>query len=82
MSFAAPSSNTKHAGLKVKQTSSVSSVQPKKPKITRPFGKLLEGVTIVISGYQNPHRSNIRTMALQMGARYQPDWMPGCTHLM
>lgn len=48
----------------------------------KPFGQLLDGVVLVISGYQNPLRSNLRTMALEMGARYKPDWDNTCTHLI
>jgi DNA-repair protein XRCC1 len=55
----------------------------KKPRLSgKPFGRLLEGVTLVISGYQNPHRANLRTMALEMGARYKSDWDSSCTHLV
>ncbi|PSN33076.1 hypothetical protein C0J52_21490 [Blattella germanica] len=58
-------------------------VPAKKPKLNgKPFGKLLEGVVLVISGYQNPHRGNLRNMALEMGARYKPDWDNTCTHLV
>jgi len=55
----------------------------KKPKLLgKPFGQLLEGVVLVISGYQNPHRANLRAMALEMGARYKSDWDSSCTHLV
>ncbi|KAJ9584604.1 hypothetical protein L9F63_021046 [Diploptera punctata] len=55
----------------------------KKPKlIGKPFDHLLEDVVLVISGYQNPLRSNLRTMALEMGARYRSDWDSSCTHLI
>jgi DNA-repair protein XRCC1 len=55
----------------------------KKPRLLgKPFGRLLEGVTLVISGYQNPHRANLRAMALEMGACYKSDWDSSCTHLV
>lgn len=54
----------------------------KKDRITKPFARLLEGVTIVISGIQNPDRANLRALALSMGARYKTDWDNSCTHLM
>ncbi|XP_033126063.1 DNA repair protein XRCC1-like isoform X1 [Anneissia japonica] len=60
-----------------KRKSDVAKSSPKKP-----FGKLMEGVVFVISGYQNPHRSDIRDKAIEMGARYKPDWGQGCTHLI
>ncbi|XP_069680650.1 DNA repair protein XRCC1-like [Periplaneta americana] len=56
---------------------------PKKPKrVGKPFEELLNGVVLVISGYQNPLRGNLRTMALEMGAKYKPDWDNTCTHLI
>jgi DNA-repair protein XRCC1 len=55
----------------------------KKPRLLgKPFGQLLEGVVLVISGYQNPLRANLRTMALEMGASYKSDWDSSCTHLV
>ncbi|CAG9798377.1 unnamed protein product [Chironomus riparius] len=48
----------------------------------RPFNKLMEGVTFVISGYQNPERGIIRQKALDMGAKYKADWDDTCTHLI
>lgn len=51
-----------------------------KPK--KPFNRLLENVTLVISGIANPDRGNLRTMAIEMGAKYKPDWENSCTHLM
>lgn len=53
-----------------------------KQNVTKPFTELLSGVTIVVSGIQNPDRANLRTMALSMGAKYKPDWDNTCTHLM
>ncbi|NWJ05117.1 XRCC1 protein, partial [Crypturellus undulatus] len=40
------------------------------------------GVVVVLSGFQNPERSRLREAALGLGARYRPDWGPGCTHLV
>ncbi|XP_064119934.1 LOW QUALITY PROTEIN: DNA repair protein XRCC1-like [Macrobrachium nipponense] len=62
-------------------SSSASSGSSSKRK-TAPFTSLLKGVTFVLSGYQNPLRSQIRDMMLEMGARYKPDWEPSCTHLI
>ena len=42
----------------------------------------MEGVTFALSGFQNPKRGDLRSMALEMGAKYRPDWGPGCTHLV
>lgn len=59
--------------------------RPKKPKPLvrkKPFSKLLEGVTIVISGYVNPGRAVVRSKALDMGAKYKQDWDSSCTHLI
>lgn len=59
------------------------SLTPKKSNIQyKPFSRLLENVVLVISGIQNPDRADLRSKALQMGARYKPDWDSSCTHLM
>ncbi|KAK2707117.1 hypothetical protein QYM36_014965 [Artemia franciscana] len=54
----------------------------KKPIIRRPFNKLMKDVVFVMSGYVNPKRSQFRDMALEMGAKYKPDWDKTCTHLI
>ncbi|TMW46146.1 hypothetical protein DOY81_008770 [Sarcophaga bullata] len=46
------------------------------------FNQLLKGVVLVISGVQNPTRSDIRNKALAMGAKYKADWDSSCTHLI
>ncbi|KAF2898770.1 hypothetical protein ILUMI_07403 [Ignelater luminosus] len=51
-------------------------------KLCKPFNELLNGVTLVISGIQNPERGVIRSDALAMGAKYKPDWDNTCTHLI
>lgn len=48
----------------------------------KPFNRLLEDVTFVISGYQNPLRAELRSKAVQMGAKYKANWDSTCTHLM
>lgn len=48
----------------------------------RPFNRLFDGVVFVISGIQNPERADMRSKALEMGAKYKQDWGRGCTHLM
>ncbi|XP_067638128.1 DNA repair protein XRCC1 [Eurosta solidaginis] len=50
--------------------------------VFRPFNQLLKGTILVISGIQNPERSNLRDKALAMGAKYRADWESGCTHLI
>lgn len=50
--------------------------------IYKPFKTLFNGVTFVISGIQNPDRGEIRRKALEMGAKYKPDWDSQCTHLI
>ncbi|XP_074075531.1 DNA repair protein XRCC1 isoform X2 [Macrotis lagotis] len=47
-----------------------------------PLGKVLEGVVVVLSGFQNPFRSELRDKALELGAKYRPDWTPDSTHLI
>ncbi|XP_026804759.1 DNA repair protein XRCC1 [Rhopalosiphum maidis] len=50
--------------------------------VTKPFSELLNNVVFVMSGYENPYRSNIRSKALEMGARYKRNWDLSCTHLI
>ncbi|NWV23512.1 XRCC1 protein, partial [Origma solitaria] len=40
------------------------------------------GVVLVLSGFQNPLRSELRAAAAAMGAQYRPQWGPDCTHLV
>ena len=47
-----------------------------------PFSKIMNGVTFALSGFKNPSRGQLRDKALAMGAKYEPDWGPGCSHLM
>ncbi|XP_042523842.1 DNA repair protein XRCC1 isoform X2 [Dipodomys spectabilis] len=57
-----------------------------KPKVARAgvqeLGKVLQGVVVVLSGFQNPFRSELRDKALELGAKYRPDWTPDSTHLI
>lgn len=57
-------------------------VSRKKSPIRRPFNQFFTGVTLVISGIQNPERAELRKQALEMGARYNADWNNSCTHLI
>ena len=65
-------------------TNDVPSKKPKtlKKKSSVPLNQILKGVTIVLSGYQNPLRGVIRDKALEMGAKYKPDWDATSTHLI
>uniref|UniRef100_A0A8C2ZVH7 DNA repair protein XRCC1 n=1 Tax=Cyclopterus lumpus TaxID=8103 RepID=A0A8C2ZVH7_CYCLU len=47
-----------------------------------PFKRMMEGVVFVLSGFQNPFRGELREKALDMGAKYRPDWTPDATHLI
>lgn len=42
----------------------------------------MENVVFVLSGFQNPLRSELRNKATSMGAIYSEDWNKKCTHLM
>ncbi|XP_060708635.1 DNA repair protein XRCC1 isoform X2 [Hemiscyllium ocellatum] len=46
------------------------------------FHRILERTVFVLSGFQNPFRSELRDKALEMGAKYRSDWSPDCTHLI
>lgn len=43
---------------------------------------IMKKVVFVLSGFQNPLRSELRTKATTMGATYSDDWDGKCTHLM
>lgn len=46
------------------------------------FAKLMEGVVFILSGFVNPERGTLRSQALEMGAKYQPDWNSESTLLI
>ncbi|KAA8591818.1 hypothetical protein FQN60_017192 [Etheostoma spectabile] len=59
--------------------------KPKQPKASVqqvPFKRMMDGVVFVLSGFQNPFRGELREKALDMGAKYRPDWTPDSTHLI
>ncbi|XP_041427601.1 DNA repair protein XRCC1 [Xenopus laevis] len=58
--------------------------QKKSPPSSQPMdlGRILQGTVFVLSGFQNPFRSDLRDKALEMGAKYRPDWTPDSTHLI
>ncbi|XP_047997826.1 DNA repair protein XRCC1 [Leguminivora glycinivorella] len=43
---------------------------------------LMSGVVFALSGYENPRRARLRDSAVAMGARFERDWSPACTHLI
>lgn len=73
---------------KKKESQSRPKPEPKLQKATSkneqqvPFNRILEGVVFVLSGFQNPFRGELREKALDMGAKYRPDWTPDSTHLL
>ncbi|XP_053253963.1 DNA repair protein XRCC1 isoform X1 [Podarcis raffonei] len=56
--------------------------QPSEGTANVSFQRLLQGTVFVLSGFQNPFRSELRDKALEMGAKYRPDWTPDSTHLI
>jgi len=44
--------------------------------------EIMKNVVFVLSGFQNPFRSELRNKATTMGAIYNDDWDETCTHLM
>lgn len=44
--------------------------------------QLMKDVVFVLSGFQNPLRSELRSKASALGATYSDDWNGECTHLM
>ncbi|XP_053289607.1 DNA repair protein XRCC1 isoform X1 [Pleuronectes platessa] len=83
-SSAAKASLTPKSPEKKRQSLTKSETKPKqqKTKSQVPFNRILEGVVFVLSGFQNPYRGELREKALDMGAKYRPDWMSGATHLI
>ncbi|XP_072106820.1 DNA repair protein XRCC1 isoform X3 [Mobula birostris] len=69
-----PTLGKRKAGAEGKQSA------PSAP--TLDFHSILGGTVLVLSGFQNPFRSELRDKALEMGARYRSDWDPECTHLI
>ncbi|CAF2154219.1 unnamed protein product [Rotaria magnacalcarata] len=43
---------------------------------------IMKNVVFVLSGFQNPLRSQLRNKAISMGATYSDDWNEKCTHLI
>ncbi|KAG8515362.1 DNA repair protein XRCC1, partial [Galemys pyrenaicus] len=57
--------------------------EPRGPRAgPQELGKILQGVVVVLSGFQNPFRSELRDKALELGAKYRPDWTSDSTHLI
>lgn len=85
-SFSSSSSSKKSqkkSPRKDKEPEKKSNSSPPKASVTyKPFHKLLEGVVFAFSGYVNPERGILRQKALDMGAKYRPDWDSSCSHLM
>lgn len=93
-----PGTGTQGAAVSSTKSSTSSSTPPKKPRLTSaskskpssktrkpkklPFNEILKGVVFALSGFVNPERGDLRSKALQMGAKYRPDWTPDCTHLV
>ena len=42
----------------------------------------LAGLSFALSGFVNPERANLRQTALDLGAKYDPDWTPATSHLI
>eukprot|EP00756_Hemistasia_phaeocysticola_P063545 Hpha_TRINITY_DN7010_c0_g1::TRINITY_DN7010_c0_g1_i1::g.23000::m.23000 len=52
----------------------------KVPRLTP--GGALRGCVVVLSGFKNPERGELRAAALKLGARCVDDWCPTATHLI
>ncbi|XP_028985824.1 DNA repair protein XRCC1 [Betta splendens] len=85
---AAKASPAQRSSEKKKETQSKTKPEPKQEKVKStsvqqvPFKQIMEGVVFVLSGFQNPFRGELREKALDMGAKYRPDWTPDSTHLI
>uniref|UniRef100_H2ZBQ2 BRCT domain-containing protein n=1 Tax=Ciona savignyi TaxID=51511 RepID=H2ZBQ2_CIOSA len=56
--------------------------ETKAPSSKNSSDRILNGVVVALSGYQNPLRGQIRETALKMGAQYRKEWKNDCTHLI
>ena len=75
-----PSSASRSAKEHSSPVAKRAKVESNKPM--QSFKDIMKKVVFVMSGFQNPQRSDLREKALQMGARYCADWKDGCTHLI
>jgi DNA-repair protein XRCC1 len=73
----------------VSASASSSSITPKVNRFERKSSfksptpdLVLKGVVFALSGFQNPLRGELRDIGLKLGAKYRPDWMDDCTHLV
>jgi len=73
---------SKAAGKESQKEPNSKNVESDTTKKTAPFRDLLRGVVFALSGFQNPLRGEIRGKAMEMGAKYEPDWSSRCTHLI
>ena len=71
------SSNKTRVKTPPPKTKATTSATPK-----RDISQLLSDVVFVLSGFQNPLRSDIRELGISMGGQYRPDWCPQATHLI
>lgn len=77
-----PSPGTAQRAASRETTSHTAKESTPKPATGDAFGRLMKRVVFVLSGFQHPDRGNLRQKAVEMGATYQGDWGPGCTHLI
>ncbi|CAF2317220.1 unnamed protein product [Rotaria sp. Silwood2] len=61
--------------------SSINENETKRSK-TQDKSKIMKNIVFVLSGFQNPLRSELRNKATAMGAIYNDDWDEACTHLI
>ena len=83
----ASASNVASELLKRKSRTETESAERKPPTVASPSrdkdkSKLMKNVVFVLSGFQNPLRSDLRNKATSMGATFSDDWNEKCTHLM
>ncbi|RUS76889.1 hypothetical protein EGW08_015358 [Elysia chlorotica] len=76
------SSSKREAGGDAASAFNRSKTVPASVSPAKEFSRLMERVVFVLSGFQNPYRAELRDKAMEMGAKYRPDWGRGCTHLI
>ncbi|GFO19050.1 DNA repair protein xrcc1-like [Plakobranchus ocellatus] len=81
-SLSSTSSSKRGGDKEASSTLQRSKTVPAPTPPAKEFSRLMENVVFVLSGFQNPYRGELRDKAMEMGAKYRPDWGRGCTHLI
>ncbi|KAJ6222063.1 hypothetical protein RDWZM_000608 [Blomia tropicalis] len=70
------------AAVKIGKPKNVSTSNNENVESPDNFSSLMSHVVFVLSGFENPFRTELREKAMAMGAQYAPNWNHNCTHLI